>query len=534
MHVDAVVCGLPWALFDEPTQQRGAHRGRARDRPDRGVHHLRLPARAWRCPPRAGSAARCARASRRCSSPRPVWRNMPPAFVYVCRRPHRVKLARAACRRGRSCGWPGPPCRCSPPSRCTSSSTRPSSAGWGRCRWPGSPWPPCCSPRSRASSTSSPTARRPAPPGCTAPGGAPTPSPRGCRPRGSRSPSALVVLGVGQLVARPVAEALGNGGAIAEGAVSWLRVALFGAPLLLVTLAGQRVDARRAGHRPAAALRPGGQRRVGGRLRGRSCTGSARSPGSGSSARRGRTSLGQCVGAGLFLGALVRESRALVAPPRRRCCAPSSPWAATCVARSLAFQACFLSAAAVATRFGAPVAAAHQVVLQLWSFMALVLDAVAIAAQSLVGAALGGGRRDAGRGRSRPRSRATAWSSGSGSACCSRRCPGCSRRCSRPTPPCSRPCPSPGGSSPRCSPSRGSCSPSTGCCSARATPRSCARGRSLAAVVGFLPLIWASLAFGWGLAGIWSGLAAFMLVRLVAVVLRVRGGRWAVTGVTPT
>ena len=52
----------------------------------------------------------------------------------------------------------------------------------------------------------------------------------------------------------------------------------------------------------------------------------------------------------------------------------------------------------------------------------------------------------------------------------------------------------------------------------------------LAAVVGFLPLIWASLAFGWGLAGIWSGLAAFMLVRLVAVLLRVRGGRWAVTG----
>ena len=29
----------------------------------------------------------------------------------------------------------------------------------------------------------------------------------------------------------------------------------------------------------------------------------------------------------------------------------------------------------------------------------------------------------------------------------------------------------------------------------------------LAAVVGFLPLIWASLAFGWGLAGIWTGLA---------------------------
>jgi Na+-driven multidrug efflux pump len=51
-----------------------------------------------------------------------------------------------------------------------------------------------------------------------------------------------------------------------------------------------------------------------------------------------------------------------------------------------------------------------------------------------------------------------------------------------------------------------------------------------AAVLGFLPLIWASLAFGWGLAGIWSGLALFMVIRLVAVGLRARGGHWAVTG----
>jgi Na+-driven multidrug efflux pump len=51
-----------------------------------------------------------------------------------------------------------------------------------------------------------------------------------------------------------------------------------------------------------------------------------------------------------------------------------------------------------------------------------------------------------------------------------------------------------------------------------------------AAVFGFLPPIWASLAFGWGLAGIWSGLAVFMLIRLAAVGLRARGDRWAVTG----
>ncbi len=57
--------------------------------------------------------------------------------------------------------------------------------------------------------------------------------------------------------------------------------------------------------------------------------------------------------------------------------------------RTLAFQACFVSAGAVAARFGAAAVAAHQVVLQLWNFLALVLDSLAIAAQSLVGAALG-------------------------------------------------------------------------------------------------------------------------------------------------
>jgi Na+-driven multidrug efflux pump len=50
------------------------------------------------------------------------------------------------------------------------------------------------------------------------------------------------------------------------------------------------------------------------------------------------------------------------------------------------------------------------------------------------------------------------------------------------------------------------------------------------AVVGFLPLVWASYAFGWGLAGIWTGLSAFMVLRLVAVVWRTRSGEWAVEG----
>lgn len=61
------------------------------------------------------------------------------------------------------------------------------------------------------------------------------------------------------------------------------------------------------------------------------------------------------------------------------------------ILRSASFQVAFLSAAAVAARFGTPSLAAHQIMMQLWNFLSLVLDALAIAAQSLIGAALGAG-----------------------------------------------------------------------------------------------------------------------------------------------
>lgn len=52
----------------------------------------------------------------------------------------------------------------------------------------------------------------------------------------------------------------------------------------------------------------------------------------------------------------------------------------------------------------------------------------------------------------------------------------------------------------------------------------------ISASAGFLPLIWLSLIFGWGLAGIWSGLGTFMVVRLGFVGWRVLSGRWTVPG----
>ncbi len=66
------------------------------------------------------------------------------------------------------------------------------------------------------------------------------------------------------------------------------------------------------------------------------------------------------------------------------------------ILRSLSFQVSLLTAAAVAGRFGVVALAAHQLMLQLWNFLTLVLDSLAIAAQTLTGSALGrAGAQDA-------------------------------------------------------------------------------------------------------------------------------------------
>jgi len=62
--------------------------------------------------------------------------------------------------------------------------------------------------------------------------------------------------------------------------------------------------------------------------------------------------------------------------------------------RTAALMGSFVLAGAVATRFGDASIGAHQVAFQLWIFLALVLDSIAIAGQIIVGRELGGGRRD--------------------------------------------------------------------------------------------------------------------------------------------
>ncbi|OJY52270.1 MAG: MATE family efflux transporter [Pseudonocardia sp. 73-21] len=330
----------------------------------------------------------------------------------------------------------------------------------------------------------------------------------------------LIVLGVGQLVAAPVAGAIGNGGAIAAGAVSWLRVALFGAPLVLITLAGNGwMRGVQDTRRPLYFVLGANAVSAAGCL--------VLVPQLGLVGSAVANVIGQTVGAVLFLGALARERVPL--RPRPAVLRAQLSLGRDLLARSLAFQACFLSAAAVATRFGAATAAAHQVVLQLWSFMALVLDAVAIAAQSLIGAALGGG------GAVRARALAAQVTRyglvlGVGFGLLFAALIGVLPPVFTPDPAVLAVIPVAWWFFAALQPVAGVVFAIDGVLLGAGDAAFLRTSTLAAAVLGFLPLIWASLAFGWGLAGIWTGLTAFMAIRLVAVGLRVRGDRWAVVG----
>ena len=163
----------------------------------------------------------------------------------------------------------------------------------------------------------------------------------------------------------------------------------------------------------------------------------------------------------LFAAALVAERVSL--RPRPRLIRQQLVLSRDLLIRGVAFQASFLSATAVAARFGAAAVGAHQIALQLWFFTALVLDALAIAAQSLVGAALGAGDDGGRRAPSPAGSRCSAASAASASRCSSPPAPAWCRPGSAPIRRyASRPW-WPGRGSSRCSRWPGWCSPSTAC-----------------------------------------------------------------------
>ncbi|MDT5247206.1 MAG: hypothetical protein QOD36_4582, partial [Mycobacterium sp.] len=199
---------------------------------------------------------------------------------------------------------------------------------------------------------------------------------------------ALIVIVV-QAAAVPLVSALAAGSDITGAALPWVRIAIVGVPAILVSAAGNGwmrgvQDTGRplryvvAGFAVSAVLCP---------LLVYGWLGMPRLELAGSAVAN---LVGQWVAALLFLRSLFAERVPLrIQPAVLRA---QVVMGRDLLLRTMAFQACFVSAGAVAARFGAAAVAAHQVVLQLWNFLALVLDSLAIAAQSLVGAALGAGQ----------------------------------------------------------------------------------------------------------------------------------------------
>ncbi len=336
----------------------------------------------------------------------------------------------------------------------------------------------------------------------------------------------VVIVAVIQLFAVPLCSVLSGGGEIADEALIWVRIALFGVPLILLAMAGNGwmrgvQDVRRpltfviVGLSLSAVLCPV---LVYGLL------GAPRLELAGSAVAN---LVGQSVSGVLFAYALLRERVSL--RPQLAVMRAQLVLGRDLIVRSLSFQICFVSAAAVAARFGAASVAAHQIVLQLWNFLALTLDSLAIAAQTLVGAALGAGSADGAKAIAR---RVTAWSVAFSLVLAAAFAAGASVI-------------------PllftddaqvldrthiiwwffvAMIPVAGAVFALDGVLLGAGDAAFLRTATLVAALVGFLPMIWLSLIFDWGVAGIWTGLVVFMLARLVAVVARARSGRWAKVG----
>jgi putative MATE family efflux protein len=333
-----------------------------------------------------------------------------------------------------------------------------------------------------------------------------------------------VVVGA-QAGAGPLTRALAGGPTeIAAAAEGWLRVAAIGVPGLLLGLAGNGwMRGVQDTRRPVAyVLGPN-------LLSAALCPILVYPAGLGLVGSAVANAAAQSLGGALFLRALVVERVPL--GPRPAVIRRQLTLSRDLLLRGAAFQACFLSAAAVAARFGAAALAAHQIALQLWTFCALALDAVAIAAQSLVGAALGAGRADEARVLAR-RIAVVGGTCGTAFAALIAAGTGSVPRWFSPDPQVYDAALLAWPWFAGMLPLAGVVFALDGVLIGAGDVRYLRNVTLLAALGAFLPAIWTAYALDLGLGGIWAGLTLFVVVRLVTLLARLRHGGWAVTGVT--
>ncbi|MDO4929408.1 MAG: MATE family efflux transporter [Corynebacterium sp.] len=239
--------------------------------------------------------------------------------------------------------------------------------------------------------------------------------------------------------------------------------------------------------------------------------------------------LGESIIAVLFLVTLVRnlnkECQGQSKRPQMSIIKDQLGLGVNLIARSLGMQLALLTAATAAGRFGPNSLGAHQVLNQIWSFLTLVLDSIAIAAQALVGGALGAG--DKLRAMSTGRM-VTIISTGMGVVLAAIMALGSTRipRIFTSDPAVLESMKGPWACLLIMLVLGGVVFALDGVLLG-AADAAFLRNATLAAVIlGYIPGALLAIYTGSGLVGVWSGLIAFLLIRLVAGLWRFRSGAW--------
>lgn len=332
----------------------------------------------------------------------------------------------------------------------------------------------------------------------------------------------LIMFILGEVFAIRMALLLTGSSSIASATAEWLHVALLGAPAILITLAG---NGWMRGVQDT--MRPLRYVLIANLISAIACPILVYPLGFGLVGSAIANVVAQYISATLFVLALLQEDALL--RPDWSVMRAQMVLGRDLILRSASFQICFLSAAAVAARYSAAAAGAHQIVYQLWVFLSLILDSLAIAAQALIGAALGAHRVTAAR---RLAWQITAYSLGLGIvlAIVFAAAYPVLPRVFTGDPAVLAQIPYAWWLFVIQQPVAGVVFALDGVLLGAADAAFLRTSTLASALCGFLPLIWLSLLFGWGLAGIWVGLTVFLVARLVATVWRTHSGAWAVAG----
>jgi putative MATE family efflux protein len=330
----------------------------------------------------------------------------------------------------------------------------------------------------------------------------------------------LLLLVLIELLAPSVVTLMGGKDEVADGAVVYLRISALGAPLFILASAAQGFlrgmsDLRTplyillAAHTVNACLEVLFVYGFGWGLKG-SAWG---------------TVIAQAGMAGAFFAVQYRAGLERPHPAKMR---PLMRIGSEIAVRTTALTGAFLVGSAVLARIGASSLGAHQIAFQLWVFLALVLDAIAIAGQVMVGRMLGAGAAVEARAAA---TRMIGWSVAIGALF------GATLLAL-------------GDTVPHLftsddavvakaheiwplfalmMPFNGAVFALDGILIGAGDTRFLMWGMIAAAAV-YVPIVLLSYHHDWGIVGVWWGLCALIAVRLVTCAVRFAGTRWALTG----